>query len=193
MVLSGASLRKPEQNLRKVRITYHVSDNYFAYHVLRIATYSRIDMFTYFYVSRIYVLRIATYLRITYRIRHMKGIVLRKTHFVAHGTLPWEFPWVVPHGTSHGTSHGNSHGTPPGTFHGTSHGRSHGTSHGTVPWATKCVFLETMPFMWRMRYVIRKTLRTKCSGLRKDARSNHPGLCFSRSWANTCQTLYFQE
>ena len=51
--LSGAPLRKPKQNLRKVRITYYVSDNYFTYHVLRIATYSRIDMGTYFYVSRI--------------------------------------------------------------------------------------------------------------------------------------------
>ena len=47
----------------------------FTYHVLRIATCSRIDMGTYFYVSRTYVLRIATYLRISYRIRHMKGIV----------------------------------------------------------------------------------------------------------------------
>ena len=71
-----------------LRITNYLSDNYFTYHVLRIAMYSRIDMGTYFYVSRICVLRIATYLRITYRIRHMKGIVLRNTHVVAHGTVP---------------------------------------------------------------------------------------------------------
>ena len=102
-----------------LRITYPIV--IFTYHVLRIATYSRIDMGMYFYVSRIYVLRIATYLRITYRIRHMKGIVLRKTHVVAHEPRPmerpmgrpmgirmgrppwdvtwdvlWEFPWHVP-------------------------------------------------------------------------------------------------
>ena len=57
-------------------------------------------MGTCFYVSRIYELRIATYLRITYRMRYMKGIVLRKAQFVAHGTVPWdvpcEIPWDVP-------------------------------------------------------------------------------------------------
>ena len=150
--LSGACLRKPAQQIRKVRVTYYVSDNYFTYHVLRITTYSRIDMGTYFYVSRIYVLRIATYFSITYRIRLMKGIVLRKTHVVAHGTVPWdvlwdvprdvpsEFPWdVSPMGNvpwkfswpSHGTSHGNSHGTSHGSSHGTSHAKSYGNSHGT--------------------------------------------------------------
>ena len=77
----------------KLRITSYVSDNYFTYHVLRIATYSRIDMGTYFYVSRIYVLRIATYFRVTCRIRNMKGIVLRTAHFVAHGTVPWGDVW----------------------------------------------------------------------------------------------------
>ena len=120
--LSGASLRKPEQNLRKVPITYHVSDNYFTYHVLRIATYSRIDIGTYFYVSRIYVLRIATYLRIAYRIRHMKGIVLRKNKCNLSPRGP-------SHGTSHGT-HGTSHVNSQGTSHGASHGPSHGPSHG---------------------------------------------------------------
>ena len=65
--LSGASLRKPEQKLRKLRITYYLSDNYFTYHVLRSATYyvsiwARIftyHVFTYYVLLRIYVLRIA--------------------------------------------------------------------------------------------------------------------------------------
>ena len=52
--------------------TCYVSDNYFTYHVLRIATYSRIETGTYFYVLRIYVLRIFTYVRITYRIQNEK-------------------------------------------------------------------------------------------------------------------------
>ena len=94
--LAGAVHPYVNQSKIYVKCVLRITDSYFTYHVLRIATYSRIDMGTYFYVSRIYVLRIATYLHIPYRIRHMKGIVLRKTHFVAQGTVPWDVPWELP-------------------------------------------------------------------------------------------------
>ena len=61
-----------------LRITYRI---FFTYHVLRIATYSRIEIGTYFYVLRIYVLRIFTYLRITYRIKNEKHRFEKNTFF----------------------------------------------------------------------------------------------------------------
>ena len=51
------------------------------YHVLRIATYSRIETGAYFYVLRIYVLRILTYLRIAYRIQDEKHRFEKNTFF----------------------------------------------------------------------------------------------------------------
>ena len=65
MNLSGASLRKPEQHLRKVRITYHVSDIFVTcqyghvFYVLRILSITYRHVFAYYVSPRICVLRIA--------------------------------------------------------------------------------------------------------------------------------------